>query len=102
MAPIYFAKNASSKDNIPPLFINKGIKDKVPASLGSLTISGYPLYNETQYGVYKENISAFLYATAVQKKVFANVEGFDFRPRGYIALPHPRVKSMLQAACNIL
>lgn len=66
---IFTAAHLASNGNTIPIFSLKGLDNLAPAKLSSLDITGVPLSRQVAYTQYAHNISSFLFATSIRKKV---------------------------------
>lgn len=72
-------------------FLARGL-NLAPAKLGELELFSKPTSHQIAYSIYKDNIEAFLFATATSMKVFLHTKSYTF-PDNYIPtfpLPLPK------------
>jgi hypothetical protein len=83
-------------------FLARGL-NLAPAKLGDLELFARPTSHQVAYSVYKDNIEAFLFATAVNKKVFLATKCYTF-PDTYIPtlpLSLPKTVFLLDGTKNL-
>jgi len=71
--------------------------------LGDIELFARPTSHQIAYSVYKDNIEAFLHATAVNKRVFLHTKHYPF-PDSYIPtfpLPLPKTIFLLEGSKNL-
>jgi hypothetical protein len=80
-------------------FMARGL-NLAPAKLGDIELFAKPNHAQLAYSAYKDNIEAFLYATATQTRVIVGVKNYPF-PNHYIPtfpLPLPKVVFAIDGA----
>lgn len=83
-------------------FLARGL-NLAPAKLGDIELFARPTSHQIAYSVYRDNIEAFLFATAVKRKVFLATKCYQF-PDEYIPtlpLPLPKTVFLLDGSKNL-
>lgn len=74
---LYLAEKIQNPTGAPAIFLAKKLNGYIPSSIHNLSITGVSKYPELAYGVYRNNIDAFCYASYKKVKIFAQAEGFS-------------------------
>jgi hypothetical protein len=89
---IYIASEVRNNAPATSAFVAKGLTDFTQGRIRDITLFGKPTIVQVAYSGYKDNIEAFLYATATGKKVSTNTGHFPI-PHTYVPsvpLPYPQ------------
>lgn len=74
---LYLAKKVPDAKNAPAAFLAKKLNGLAPSPINQLAVIGISKYPEVAYGMYRQNIDAFCFATWKKEKTFAQAEAFD-------------------------
>lgn len=74
---VILAKKVQSSRDAPAAFQAKKLFSHAPSAINQLSIQGITRFPEVAYGAYRQHIEAFCTASILNKKVFANAEGFS-------------------------
>jgi hypothetical protein len=74
---LYLAKKLDSGTNQNAVFLAKQLEQYAPESIDRLGIMGLSRYPEVAYGMYKQHIDGFAYASFVKKTTFVSNDAFQ-------------------------
>lgn len=73
---VFLAKKAPSPKDTPAVFLAKKLNGYTPAPISTLSILGITRYPEIAYGMYRNHIDAFCFATVKDKTTYTLAEAY--------------------------